>query len=327
MMSCATVGGSRGLSIPHNLPKSLSFPTSNSNSNSSTVNVKKRRTRRGRPRDSFAKAFYTVNPPISQDEGDGDLCPLLKIEARSPAEKTELLQELPALLSRLREAEQELPLILSNFNFNANVKRADYPSPSPSNPSPCSHEFDEEVESFLESDDIEGGMDSLLASPSPDIQLPELECHPHQTSYVSAIRGLRRSSHGVCNHGQQMRGKKSKDMWAEAPPGKLSLKLDYEQVLSAWSGRGSLYIQEDGRCPDMSDYDSASNAIENVEVGLVPDASLIWKGAEEFNVKVNNGMREARVLRYRQKRQTRLFSNKIRYQVRKLNAEKRPRLK
>lgn len=31
--------------------------------------------------------------------------------------------------------------------------------------------------------------------------------------------------------------------------------------------------------------------------------------------------------RYREKRRTRLFSKKIRYEVRKLNAEKRPRMK
>ena len=37
--------------------------------------------------------------------------------------------------------------------------------------------------------------------------------------------------------------------------------------------------------------------------------------------------REAKVLRYREKRRTRLFSKKIRYEVRKLNAEKRPRMK
>lgn len=39
------------------------------------------------------------------------------------------------------------------------------------------------------------------------------------------------------------------------------------------------------------------------------------------------GQREASVRRYKEKRQNRLFSKKIRYQVRKLNAEKRPRLK
>ncbi|EFJ05757.1 hypothetical protein SELMODRAFT_136568 [Selaginella moellendorffii] len=40
-----------------------------------------------------------------------------------------------------------------------------------------------------------------------------------------------------------------------------------------------------------------------------------------------SGGREARVSRYREKRRTRLFSKKIRYEVRKLNAERRPRLK
>lgn len=40
-----------------------------------------------------------------------------------------------------------------------------------------------------------------------------------------------------------------------------------------------------------------------------------------------DGGREARVLRYREKRRRRLFCKKIRYEVRKLNAEKRPRIK
>lgn len=41
----------------------------------------------------------------------------------------------------------------------------------------------------------------------------------------------------------------------------------------------------------------------------------------------DSGMREASVLRYKEKRRTRLFSKKIRYQVRKLNADQRPRMK
>lgn len=41
----------------------------------------------------------------------------------------------------------------------------------------------------------------------------------------------------------------------------------------------------------------------------------------------DDGGREARVSRYREKRRTRLFAKKIRYEVRKLNAEKRPRMK
>jgi hypothetical protein len=42
---------------------------------------------------------------------------------------------------------------------------------------------------------------------------------------------------------------------------------------------------------------------------------------------MGGGGREARVSRYREKRRTRLFAKKIRYEVRKLNAEKRPRMK
>ena len=42
---------------------------------------------------------------------------------------------------------------------------------------------------------------------------------------------------------------------------------------------------------------------------------------------MDDGGREARVSRYREKRRTRLFAKKIRYEVRKLNAEKRPRMK
>lgn len=49
------------------------------------------------------------------------------------------------------------------------------------------------------------------------------------------------------------------------------------------------------------------------------------KGKEEEGWK--KGQREASVLRYKEKRQSRLFSKRIRYEVRKLNAEKRPRMK
>lgn len=46
-----------------------------------------------------------------------------------------------------------------------------------------------------------------------------------------------------------------------------------------------------------------------------------------LHVGVGDNGREARVSRYREKRRTRLFAKKIRYEVRKLNAEKRPRMK
>lgn len=52
-----------------------------------------------------------------------------------------------------------------------------------------------------------------------------------------------------------------------------------------------------------------------------------YMGIMNENVTIVDRGREARVTRYREKRRTRLFSKKIRYEVRKLNAEKRPRMK
>ncbi|KDP45740.1 hypothetical protein JCGZ_17347 [Jatropha curcas] len=86
----------------------------------------------------------------------------------------------------------------------------------------------------------------------------------------------------------------------------LNLNLNYQEVLDAWSDRGSLWAND---C-------SASMATSNTYyMGEVPVM-------EEEKTR-----REASVMRYKEKRQTRLFSKKIRYQVRKLNADKRPRLK
>ncbi|KAJ0084239.1 hypothetical protein Patl1_31021 [Pistacia atlantica] len=85
----------------------------------------------------------------------------------------------------------------------------------------------------------------------------------------------------------------------------LNLNLNYQEVLDAWSDRGPLWADE---------Y-SLSMANNGYYMGEVPV------------MEEEKARREASVLRYKEKRQTRLFSKKIRYQVRKLNADKRPRLK
>ncbi|KAF4387500.1 hypothetical protein F8388_011648 [Cannabis sativa] len=86
----------------------------------------------------------------------------------------------------------------------------------------------------------------------------------------------------------------------------LNLSLNYQEVLEAWSDRGSLWADE---------Y-SLSMASSNGSNNYIP-----------VLMEEEKRRREASVLRYKEKRQTRLFSKKIRYQVRKLNADKRPRLK
>ncbi|KAJ6315317.1 hypothetical protein OIU78_018746 [Salix suchowensis] len=85
----------------------------------------------------------------------------------------------------------------------------------------------------------------------------------------------------------------------------LNLNLNYQEVMEAWSDRAPL-LAADHSLP------MASNDNYMGEVPVMEE---------------DRTRREASVLRYKEKRQTRLFSKKIRYQVRKLNAEKRPRLK
>ncbi|XP_004296491.1 PREDICTED: protein CHLOROPLAST IMPORT APPARATUS 2-like isoform X1 [Fragaria vesca subsp. vesca] len=93
----------------------------------------------------------------------------------------------------------------------------------------------------------------------------------------------------------------------EAETRQLMLKLDYDDVLNAWSDKASPFPEELQGGADGNDV-SARLA----QIDLFTDAG---------------GLREASVLRYKEKRRTRLFSKKIRYQVRKVNADRRPRMK
>ncbi|KAK7291863.1 hypothetical protein RIF29_07356 [Crotalaria pallida] len=88
----------------------------------------------------------------------------------------------------------------------------------------------------------------------------------------------------------------------------LMLKLNYSEVKSAWSDKGSPFA-EDSPVSDASGSDVTAR---------LSQIDLLWD---------NGGVREASMLRYKEKRRTRLFSKKIRYQVRKVNADRRPRMK
>ncbi|KAL4028649.1 hypothetical protein IC575_011850 [Cucumis melo] len=92
-------------------------------------------------------------------------------------------------------------------------------------------------------------------------------------------------------------------------PAGLLLKLNYEAVADAWSSRGS---------PFSDEIPSSDTAGSDVNARLA-NIDLFTEGG--------GLLREASVLRYKEKRRTRLFSKKIRYQVRKVNADGRPRMK
>ncbi|KAG7016222.1 Protein CHLOROPLAST IMPORT APPARATUS 2, partial [Cucurbita argyrosperma subsp. argyrosperma] len=102
------------------------------------------------------------------------------------------------------------------------------------------------------------------------------------------------------------------------------LKLDYEGILNAWSDKAPLFINGESpqTVPNLHDDPSlCSDSLPNVRNGMGSEGNNAWKVPEIGKE------REASVLRYKEKRQSRLFSKRIRYQVRKLNAEKRPRIK
>lgn len=98
----------------------------------------------------------------------------------------------------------------------------------------------------------------------------------------------------------------------KAPKTGLGLKLDADEVLKAWSDKGSMFAEGGG--PE-SPTSAAEARAKLADIDLFPE-----NGA-------GGGIREASVLRYKEKRRTRLFSKKIRYQVRKVNADCRPRMK
>ncbi|XP_060214852.1 zinc finger protein CONSTANS-LIKE 16-like [Lycium barbarum] len=94
---------------------------------------------------------------------------------------------------------------------------------------------------------------------------------------------------------------------------KILLNLDYEGVLTAWANERSPWIN--GERPELDSKDCWPDCMGNYMGIMNENATIVDRG------------REAKVSRYREKRRTRLFSKKIRYEVRKLNAEKRPRMK
>ncbi|KAI3976932.1 hypothetical protein MKX01_008790 [Papaver californicum] len=111
-------------------------------------------------------------------------------------------------------------------------------------------------------------------------------------------------------------------------PKAISLRLNYEAVISAWAAQAAPWTTG-GRPPCNPDYwPDYLGASHNTEVhhhGYGGDVG--GGGGGHTGMGCGDGGREAKVSRYREKRRTRLFSKKIRYEVRKLNAEKRPRMK
>ncbi|KAJ0257834.1 Zinc finger protein CONSTANS-LIKE 16 [Hirschfeldia incana] len=104
----------------------------------------------------------------------------------------------------------------------------------------------------------------------------------------------------------------------------LMLSLNYDCVISTWGGQGPPWMSGE---PPKRDIDFSDRPIVTMEINGGESHQKHYVGGCLPSNGFGDGGREARVSRYREKRRTRLFSKKIRYEVRKLNAEKRPRMK
>ncbi|XP_073127316.1 zinc finger protein CONSTANS-LIKE 16 [Henckelia pumila] len=123
------------------------------------------------------------------------------------------------------------------------------------------------------------------------------------------------SSNIAAEDGEEMMKKEANSIETETQVKKMMLlSLNYEAVMTEWATRGSPWTT--GGRPDELNLDEITiTSLDGASHGGR------WGSAHEI------AEREARVSRYREKRRTRLFAKKIRYQVRKINAEKRPRMK
>ncbi|KAH9305299.1 hypothetical protein KI387_019905, partial [Taxus chinensis] len=253
---------------------------------------------------------------------------------------------------------KQLSRLLAIDSYDAGKVEVEMESASPSLDDDDS--WGNEYDFYLESNngDIDGGiMSSIMgsdANPDTEEGLGVFGFAQQGTQYSlhssAAIRALRRSSDSmVCpvfdySYPRLRLSDKimeEKEMffssleWLKRDDAqqRLKLKLNYEDVLSAWSDRRPLYTDEVQHPPIVPDDSYIEPMATSMNFDVVPDLGF-WMttgnglyGQVADGILNGSGVREASVLRYKEKRRTRLFSKKIRYEVRKFNAERRPRMK
>ncbi|KAL1216830.1 Zinc finger protein CONSTANS-LIKE 7 [Cardamine amara subsp. amara] len=181
-------------------------------------------------------------------------------------------------------------------------------------------------------------VESLLEEKQPFLEVKEpndigLVKEENNIGFEISYTALKRVKHEEEKEAKCANGEESED---EDKKTSLFLRLDYEAVITAWGSDGSPW--KTGIKPEFNLGDCWRECL--LEGNTCPTHVVGMGGYEELVSAVglgtrqqgrsgggSDGEREARVLRYREKRRTRLFSKKIRYEVRKLNAEQRPRIK
>ncbi|KAK2646391.1 hypothetical protein Ddye_021586 [Dipteronia dyeriana] len=347
MSSSCLSGGGRTYAIDLDIIKcpSNSIRTSNTSSPSSTlsessnsplaISTRKPRTARKRPKQTYNEAaalLSTVYPNIFSTKN-------LKNPTKFTKPHDYFFDETAEILLPFREINSSgfLPLhqpVQDKPSFRFEPKAANSVELS-------SEEFhdDFDAESILD-EEIEQGIDSIMGNLS--VKKESIDESNNNYWYGNPFGGKMELGLGIRRGIRALRHVDEGNWWSfpctvdvlqispklnstatkkisssekkknKAPPpntisGELLLKLKYDDVVTAWSDKGSPFLDET----------LSSDALGN-------DVSARLAQIDLFS---DSGVREASVLRYKEKRRTRLFSKKIRYQVRKVNADRRPRMK
>ncbi|XP_057805009.1 zinc finger protein CONSTANS-LIKE 16 [Salvia miltiorrhiza] len=196
-----------------------------------------------------------------------------------------------------------VPVLEEQLGFGSSVFDDDHELNLEELLSSCDDEFAADVESLLGN-----GIDGLTMRDEKRVKVEDddaMACH-----FDPAMELINWELDFPSEEGgeEEMRVTVKKDIEMESSESRKLLRLNYEAVMAAWDSQGSPWT--DGVRPQFNLDEFMGAWLDEWGKGGRRDAG-----------------REARVCRYREKRRRRLFSKKIRYEVRKLNAEKRPRMK
>ncbi|KAK1387963.1 Zinc finger protein CONSTANS-LIKE 16 [Heracleum sosnowskyi] len=170
----------------------------------------------------------------------------------------------------------------------------------------------------VEDEEVQAAIIACQFDPELDMSKETLDWNFGYESPVTGEDELEEMKAVAAPETVQMINEEGKEIYQQK---KLLLRLNYDGVIVAWDNHGCPWTS--GIRPEINPNDCWLDFMTTSSL----EAQHTFGGAVEGVMGGSDGGREARVSRYREKRRTRLFSKKIRYEVRKLNAEKRPRIK
>lgn len=336
-------GGGRSFGLRLSSSSSQSSTLTELSTYSSRISTKGRRTPRKRPNQRYHEAaalLSTANPKLFSPDNVTKLC----IHTMPFSSFSNYPDFLPTIADTTFLTNQP-----EKYSFRIDPKQVKSSSISlgePGSPGFLDDGFD--AESILDGE-IEEGIDSIMGSLNLTNHEETMNSNTQHLmgltlSGEDGLRALRRTGEGeqwssprvamrdiipkfkaisTIISSDKKKSKKKREIEEEANEfsttsksmeklsSNLLLKLNYEEVVKEWSGRGTIF-SDDGGAPESS-ADILSRLVE-----IVPSLETAGSGG---------GTREASVMRYKEKRSSRLYSKEIRYQIRKVNADRRPRIK